>query len=78
MTVLSHATKLIRDPGWDEYDVLERGRRHMQMWLERLKQCEETDEWPAYQLAPVDWNIPDRIIARMQMASFQEEERVAS
>lgn len=79
VTVLSHGTRLIRDPGWDDLDVLERGRRHMQSWLETLKQCEQTDTWPAYQLAPVEWNIPERIIARMQLAAFEEEpERVAS
>jgi len=78
VTVLSHATKLIREPGWDEYDVLERGRRHLRMWLERLKECEMTDTWPPYQLAAIDWTIPDRIIARMQMSAFTEPDRIAS
>lgn len=73
VTVLHHSPPLIPTPGWDELDVLERGRRHMQNWLEQLKQCEQTGIFPAYQLAPVEWQIPERIIARLQAAAFEEE-----
>lgn len=73
VTVLTHKTRLIKDAGWAEFDVLERGRRHMQTWLERLKQCEETGTWPPYQFDACDWNIPDRIVALMQASAFQQE-----
>ncbi len=74
VTVLCYGgAPLIPTPGWAELDLLERGRRHLQTWLERLKQCEETDTWPPYQLDALEWTIPDRVLARMQAAAFQEE-----
>jgi PDDEXK-like domain of unknown function (DUF3799) len=73
VTVFRYAPPLIPTPGWDELDAIERGQRHMRNWLEQLKQCEQTGIFPAYQLAPVDWAIPDRILARLTAPSFEAE-----
>lgn len=39
--------------------TLEKGRKCVALWLEKLRICEESEHFPGYVQAPVDWEIPD-------------------
>ena len=39
--------------------VIEMGRRQYMGWLERLKVCEDSNEWPGYVQAVADFDVPD-------------------
>lgn len=60
-------------------DLLELGRREMTELLERIKHCEETNEWPAYTLAPIEWVPPDHVVNRtQQQVSFDDEQETGT
>jgi hypothetical protein len=37
--------------------LLEEGRKLVRSWMERLRACEEADEWPSYTQCIVEWDI---------------------
>lgn len=39
--------------------ALDRGRRQVHLWMERLLACEEADEWPEYVQSAVELDLPD-------------------
>jgi hypothetical protein len=45
-------------------DVLQMGRKMIRLWVEKLKSCEATDEWPGYvqtriPLSPPEWMLEE-------------------
>lgn len=39
--------------------TIEQGRRLNRLWLERVKVCEASGEWPGYSPLPLAWDIPE-------------------
>lgn len=44
--------------------LLDEGRRMYHAWLELLRTCESSNDWPPYALSCVEFDIPDWMIAR--------------
>lgn len=44
-------------------ETIDRARRTYRLWFEKLRVCEDTDEWPAYSQGEVELHVPDNDVA---------------
>ena len=40
-------------------ETLDAGKRACALWLERLRMCQDSDQWPGYTQSVVDFVLPD-------------------
>lgn len=57
-----------------DLDVLKIGGESFSKWLEELRQCEESNDFPSYRLEPIQWTPPDWYMARGGSTSFDDED----
>ncbi len=43
-------------------EVVNAGDRCVRAWMERLKVCLDSDSWPGYSQAPVEWTLPEWMV----------------
>ena len=56
-------------------EVLALGERAINAWSEDFRRCEENNDWPTYQKAPVKWTLPDWLNSDLEL---DDEEHFAA
>lgn len=48
-------------------DVLAAGAKLCSAWMERLRVCEASNQWPGYAQSPVEWTLPEWMTPSVEM-----------